>query len=321
MQSFIRTAAALRILRPATETQSPTITAPDQPSLVMPYHASSRSGEANRKVRTPAVLKTAVEGPMTVTTTRQPSREAATTTDDAEPPVVFLDSAFRVRSANRPFLDLFEATSTRAEGRLIFSILCDGGVESESLLRDLLMRARQTPPPADEAQGETEETVVLPLCLDGSGVTTYVRAFARPLRIRGTNVGMLCLRLELPTPTPEAELLVDVEIAVPSTQEAKDAEEVVRYLRSVSRGVHRSLALIVGSAQLLEKTSDPIIAADANNITASAVQLMEVMMTLHMMTSPLRPGNPDAAPRIPEASLIVEESKPTPKEASLLFED
>jgi hypothetical protein len=188
---------------------------------------------------------------------RRPSSIAPTapTLEAQNKPVILVDTHFRIRSANRLFCERFGISPTISNGALLFRL--EVGQWEQRSVRDMLTEVLNA--------GSKQECTIT-MDLPGLGhclvhLTAEWRNNYRPLDLIAVTVEE-CL---LATPPAAGEL--DSALA------DADAVRLSRSVMSVSRGLYRELALIIGCAQAVLETADPEAQESAAEIIAAAHQI------------------------------------------------
>jgi hypothetical protein len=174
-------------------------------------------------------------------------------------PLVLLDTHFRIRSANRAFCDQFSLSPNISNGTLLFTV---GNHQWDNpTVRRLLLESLETTEPLERS-----------VSMEISGVgSCLIRLKAQRRQRVGTAVELIHLSVE--------ECLI---LALPpDTEEAVSAEVLLaKSVTNMARDLNRSLALIIGSAQMLAQHEDLEVRDDAENIACAVSRIQATIAAL-----------------------------------------
>jgi nitrogen-specific signal transduction histidine kinase len=196
--------------------------------------------------------------------------------EDGVRPLVLLDSHFRIRSANRAFCNLFGLTSNVSNGTLLFDL---GNHQwDNSTVRGLLADTQEGP----EAR---ERSVSLHIHEVGS---CLLRLRAKRHKRRAPAVELIHLSVE------DCLLLTLSDNADESAAREQNERMLAQTLTNLARDLNQSLALILGSAQILAQHTDEAVKDDAENIACAGSRVQAVLsMLVNQARNIERQNNPD----------------------------
>lgn len=207
------------------------------------------------------VLEMTFAGTHPVTDMEASEREVSFGSEDEVRPLVLLDAHFRIRSANRAFCNLLGLAPNVSNGTLLFDV---GNRQwDNATIRGLLAETAETPEPRERSVSLHIHDVGC--CL--------LRLKARRHKRDARSVEFIHLSVE-------DCVVLTLSDDVDETAREQGERHLAQTLTIIARDLNQSIALILGSAQILSQHQDETVKDDAENIACAGSRVQAVLSAL-----------------------------------------